>query len=206
MDVGMDVGTDVGLDVVAETGRLVLRRFTPDDPGLLVELDSDPAVMRYLTGGRTTSRVHIETAVLPNILADYDNYPGFGAFATHTKADGAFIGWCMLLPERGGPPGEAELGYRLRRAAWGNGYAVEGSLALIDHGFTRCGLARIFADTMAVNTRSRRVMEKAGLRYAYTYVPPFAPIEGAEHGEVRYVLEHAEWRTASQRKNLQELS
>jgi RimJ/RimL family protein N-acetyltransferase len=194
------------MDVVTETERLVLRRFTGNDPDLLVELDSDPAVMRYLTGGRTTSRSHIETAVLPEILDDYDRFPGFGAFATHTLADGAFIGWCMLLPERGGPPGEAELGYRLRRAAWGKGYAAEGSVALIDYGFTECGLTRIFADTMAVNTQSRRVMEKAGLHYERTYVPPFAPIEGSEHGEVRYVLEHAEWRAASQRKNLQKLS
>jgi RimJ/RimL family protein N-acetyltransferase len=198
------------MDVVAETERLVLRRFTMNDPDLLVELDGDPAVMRYLTGGAVTPRVRVEKAVLPAILRDYDSFPGFGAFATHTKADGEyigeFIGWCMLVPEDGGRPGEAELGYRLRRAAWGMGYAAEGSLALIDHGFTRCGLTRIFADTMAVNSRSRRVMDKVGLRYAYTYVPPFAPIEGSEHGEVRYVLEHAEWRAASQRKNLQELS
>jgi RimJ/RimL family protein N-acetyltransferase len=197
---------DAVAGIVVETERLVLRRFTRNDPDLLVELDSDPAVMRYLTGGKVTPRIRVETAVLPAILGDYDRHPGFGAFATHTKADGAFIGWCMLLPEHGGPPGEAELGYRLRRAAWGRGYAAEGSRALIDYGFTECGLTRIFADTMAVNTRSRRVMEKVGLRYEYTYIPPFAPIEGSEHGEVRYVLERAAWRAASQCKNLQELS
>lgn len=194
------------MDAVVETERLVLRRFTRNDPGLLVELDGDPAVMRYLTGGRITPRSRVENVQLPTILRDYDRFPGLGAFATHTKADGAFVGWCMLLPEDGGPADEGELGYRLRRALWGKGYAAEGSLALIDHGFTECGLTRIFADTMAVNTQSRRVMEKAGLHYEYTYFPPFAPIEGYEHGEVRYVLEHAEWLAASQRKNLQELS
>ena len=193
-------------DIVVETDRLVLRRFTGNDRELLVELDGDPAVMRYLTGGRITPRLRVETAMLPAILRDYDRHPGFGAFATHTRADGEFIGWCMLVPEDGGRPGEAELGYRLRKAAWGKGYAAEGSRALIELGFTRRGLTRIFAETMAVNTRSRRVMEKVGLRYELTYFPPFAPIEGFEHGEVRYVLDHAEWYTASQRKNLQELS
>lgn len=182
------------MDIIAATDRLVLRRFTTSDPELLVELDGDPEVMRYITGGATTPRIRVETALLPAMIRDYDRHPGFGAFATHTKEDGEFIGWCMLLPEFDGPPGQAELGYRLRKAAWGKGYAVEGSRALIDYGFTELGLERIFAETMAVNTRSRRVMEKAGLRYQLTYVPPFAPIEGSEHGEVRYVLDAEDWR------------
>lgn len=182
------------MHIIAATDRLVLRRFTTSDPELLVELDGDPEVMRYITGGATTPRIRVETALLPAMIRDYDRYPGFGAFATHTKDDGEFIGWCMLLPEFDGAPGQAELGYRLRKAAWGKGYAVEGSRALIDYGFTELGLERIFAETMAVNTRSRRVMEKAGLRYDLTYLPPFAPIEGSEHGEVRYVLDAEDWR------------
>ena len=59
---------------------------------------------------------------------------------------------------------------------------------------------------IAVNTQSRRVMEKAGLHYELTYFPPLAPIEGSEHGEVRYALDYAQWDAASQRKNLQDLS
>src|SRR5262249_11881554 len=114
-----------GMDIVAATERLLLRRFTRDDPELLVELDSDPEVMRYLTGGRITPRFRVETAMMPAMIRAYTRYPGFGAFATHTKDDGAFIGWCMLRPEYDDPPGEAELGYRLRKSAWGNGYAVE---------------------------------------------------------------------------------
>lgn len=75
----------------------------------------------------------------------------------------------MLLPRSGSPPGETELGYRLRRPA-----TV----------FVEREPRRSFAETMAVNSRSRRVLEKAGLRYRYIFFPPFAPIEGSEHGEV----------------------
>jgi RimJ/RimL family protein N-acetyltransferase len=182
------------MDTIVATDRLVLRRFTRDDPELLVELDGDPEVMRYLTGGRTTPRIRVETAMLPAMIRDYDCYPGFGAFATHTKADGEFIGWCMLVPRIDDPPDQAELGYRLRKSAWGKGYAVEGAHALIEYGFTERGLKRIFAETMTVNTRSRRVLEKLGLRYEYTYLPPYAPIEGSEHGEVRYTLDAEDWR------------
>lgn len=198
------------MDIFLETDRLVLRRFTKSDSDLLVELDSDPEVMRYLTGGRPTPRSRVETTVLPALIDDYTRYPGLGVFPTFTKAAGEFIGWFMLVPDEGSPPGEAELGYRLRQAAWGRGYATEGSRALLRYGFEVQGLERIVAETMTVNARSRRVMEKLGLRHELTYLPPFAPIPGSEHGEVRYVLDRAEWleraATASQRKKLQDLS
>ncbi len=57
--------------------------------------------------------------------------------------------------------GVAELGYRLRQSAWGNGYATEGSLALIDHGFTESRVRRVVAETLAGNLGSRRVLEKS---------------------------------------------
>jgi RimJ/RimL family protein N-acetyltransferase len=58
---------------------------------------------------------------------------------------------------------EVELGDRLRRSAWGMGYATEGSRALVDRAFAEPGVRRVYAETMAVNVASRRVLEKAGL-------------------------------------------
>ncbi len=92
-------------------------------------------------------------------------------------------------------PAGAELGYRLRRDAWGHGYATEGSRALIAKGFGELGLSRIWAQTMAVNTRSRRVLEKSGLRYVRTFFMDFDdPIPGTEKGEVEYAITRSEWR------------
>jgi RimJ/RimL family protein N-acetyltransferase len=190
-----------------ETERLVLRRFTLSDADLMIELNSDPEVMRYLTGGAPSSREHIERKVLPSIVEDYARFPELGTFPAFTRADGEFIGWFMLVRDEDVPQGEAELGYRLRRAAWGKGYATEGSDALLRHGFEVVGLRRVVADTMTVNNRSRRVMEKLGLRHESTYFPPYAPIPGSEHGEVRYVLDRDQWAdSANQRKNLHKLS
>ena len=78
------------------------------------------------------------------------------------KGSGAFVGWFSLRIVR---EGVAELGFRLRREAWGRGYATEGARGLIGKGFAEFGLARIVATTMAVNRGSRRVMEKAGLTH-----------------------------------------
>ena len=67
-------------------------------------------------------------------------------------------------------PETAELGYRLRREAWGQGYATEGSQALLDHAFHTLGLPRVWAVTMAVNTGSRAVMSRLGMRHVRTEV------------------------------------
>jgi RimJ/RimL family protein N-acetyltransferase len=124
------------VDVFLETERLVLRRFTGADLDLLVELDGDPEVMRYITGGRPTSREELRDEVLPAFLRYYQRSPGHGFWAAVEKATGQFLGWFHLRPPEGASPDEPELGYRLRRSAWGKGYATEGSRALIRMAFT----------------------------------------------------------------------
>src|SRR5215204_3609097 len=109
------------MHIHVETERLILRRFTPDDAELLVELDSDPEVMRYLSGGPATPRGLIEREILPSFLRSYDQ-PGYGSWAAIEKASGDFLGWISFRPRDGSEDGEATLGYRLRRAAWGRGY------------------------------------------------------------------------------------
>ena len=157
------------MQVYLETERLVLRRFTEADADNLFELEGDPEVMRFLTGGRPTPREVIRTETLPRFLHYYERLEGFGFWAVIEKVTGEFLGWFEFRPPEGGGPGEVELGYRLRRSAWGKGYATEGSRALIRKGFTELGVRRVVAETMAVNTASRRVMKKAGLRLVRTF-------------------------------------
>ncbi|GGS27485.1 GNAT family N-acetyltransferase [Actinokineospora fastidiosa] len=181
------------MHVYLETPRMVLRRFTPADVDLIVELDSDPEVMRYLSGGRPTPPEEVRDEIIPNWLSYYDR-GDFGFWAAIERTTGAFLGWFHFRPHPDGDRDGVELGYRLRRAAWGLGYATEGSRALIEKGFTELGVDRIFAETMTVNTASRRVMAKAGLRYVRTFFQNWPnPIPGDEHGEVEYALTRQEW-------------
>lgn len=178
--------------IFLETERLVLRRFTESDVDKLVELDGDPAVMRFLTGGKATPREVIRDEVLPKFLGYYERHDSLGYWAAEEKSTGDFVGWFALEPTKG--PDDVELGYRLRRAAWGKGYATEGARALIRTAFTELGVSRVYAETMAVNTASRRVMAKAGLRYRRTFHLSWPdPIVGAEQGEVEYALTKAEF-------------
>lgn len=187
-----------------QTARLILRAFTRDDVELLVALDSDPAVMRYLNGGIPTPRDVITRNILPDFLKSYARRDGYGVWAAEERATGEFIGWFGFQSTDDARPGEIALGYRLRRSAWGKGYATEGARALIRQGFTELGAQRIIARTYQDNLASRRVLEKAGLRLtrcyrlapddlaaeADTYVPGDAVWDG---DDVEYSLTRTKW-------------
>lgn len=182
--------------IFLETDRLLLRYAVEADAELLHDLDSDPEVMRYLTGGKPTPRSVIETETLPRFLAGRNGGEP-RCWIAMERASGAFIGGFALETPADRPADEAELGYRLRRSAWGNGYATEGSRALVAKGFGQLGLKRIWGETMAVNLASRRVMEKAGLAYVRTFHLEWDdPLEGSEQGEVEYAIARAEWPAA----------
>ena len=192
------------MDILLETERLVLRRFTGADVDHLFELDSDPEVMRFLNGGAPTPRPVIEHDILPRILGYYTRFPGFGFWAAIEKATGGFLGWFSFRPPDEARLDQIELGYRLRRATWGHGYATEGSRALIRKGFTELGVQRVVASTFGVNIASRRVMEKAGLKLVRTYRITLSELLAAETyhvpsldlwdgDDVEYALDTADW-------------
>lgn len=165
--------------------RLVLRAFTATDIDHLLALDNEPEVMRFINGGRPTSRESIETTTLPRLLHDYPCWKTSGYWAAQEKPTGTFLGWFEFRPAEEHSPAVVELGYRLDQAAWGRGYATEGSWALFHKGFAELGGERVTANTMAVSTRSRRLMEKSGLSFVRNFTGDWPEaIEGSEHGEV----------------------
>ncbi|ELP65122.1 GNAT family N-acetyltransferase [Streptomyces turgidiscabies] len=186
-----------------ETERLALRRFTADEADLLIELDSDPAVMRHLTGGNPTAPELVRDRYLPNILAGYEKWGGdLGLFAAQEKDGGAFIGWFVLRPEPEGPLDEVELGYRLRQASWGKGYATEGSRALLRKAFTELSVRMVWAETMSVNHGSRNIMQKLAMTFVDTIPTPsgMERVEGSERGGVRYEITKEQWEQQSRRR------
>lgn len=177
-----------------ETDRLILRPFSSDDVENLSELDADPEVVHFITGGAATPREEVVDEILPTFLRYQESPSGYGFWAAEEKATGAFLGWFHLRPHSDGAPDEPELGYRLRREAWGKGYATEGSLALIDRAFEELGARRVYAETMVVHTASRRVMEKAGMELVRTFHADWpVRIPGDEEGDVEYAITRERW-------------
>jgi RimJ/RimL family protein N-acetyltransferase len=194
------------MQIFLETERLLLRPFAATDVDNLFDLDSDPAVMRFLTGGKPTPREVIEREILPKFIRSSEGLNGFGVWTAIEKASGDFLGWFGFRPPDGAGPEEVSLGYRLRRAAWGQGYATEGSRALIARGFTELGVWRVVATTYEDNLASRRVMEKVGLKLVRTYrLTPEdllaadtydgASLDLWDGNDVEYALEKADWET-----------
>jgi RimJ/RimL family protein N-acetyltransferase len=184
------------MHVFLETERVLLRRFTEADVDNLFELDSDPDVMRYLSNGKPTPRDVIQNETLPRFLHYYERYEGYGFWAAIEKSTGDFLGWFHFRPPEGADPDEVELGYRLRKSAWGKGIGTEVSRALIRKGFSEFGVLRVVASTDRVNFGSRRVMEKSGMSHVRTFRfdEPWPDLpEGPEQEGVEYALSYADW-------------
>ena len=143
--------------------------------------------MRYLTG-RPSTRAEVVGLVRDRLCCRW--------IAT-TRTEGDFIGWFGLVPAE---EGSYDVGYRLRRDYWARGLATEGTRLLVDAAFTLLDARRVTAETMAVNTRSRAVMERGGMRHTRTFhVEWDDPLPGTEEGEVEYEITRADGEQAQER-------
>ncbi|MEM7323156.1 MAG: GNAT family N-acetyltransferase [Actinomycetota bacterium] len=173
--------------MLLSTERMTLRPITAEDRDLLVDLDADAEVMQYL--GPPSTADDIDRVIAAELGA---RWLGFLTEPVGANAANEFVGWYGISPGPG--PDDRQLGYRLRRPLWGAGLATEGCRALIEHGFTDLGTTRIWAQTMAVNERSRAVMTRCGLTYVRTFHLEWDdPLPGADLGEVEYALWVADW-------------
>lgn len=183
---------------VLSTARIRLQPMTAEHLPWLVQLDSDAEVLRHILG-RARSAKEAEDFWGP-ICADVDaDAVGLGWWVGFVRDDEQFLGWWDLSPDRPVPaePVRAEAGWRLARRHWRQGYASEGAVALRDHGFATVGLTEIWAETMAVNVASRRVMTTLGMRHLRTEHRSWDhPLPGAEQGEVVYSLTREAWADA----------
>jgi RimJ/RimL family protein N-acetyltransferase len=141
------------------TERFTLRRFVESDAPALAEMNMDPEVMRYIRPPDTNVDEAVERA--RGVIARQRG--NFGLWAIHDKATGEFLGWGALKDLDGNP--EIEVGYGLRRAAWGRGVATEVARELVRYGFEDLGLERIVAVTQPPNMASRNVLTKLGMTY-----------------------------------------
>jgi RimJ/RimL family protein N-acetyltransferase len=148
-----------------ETERLSLRRWDGAHAEAFAEMNADPEVMRYLNGGVGLPRYDSDD-VSERIAAHWDDY-GFGLWAAIERSSGeliGFLGICHPLWH----PGYAdavEVGWRLRRSAWGHGYATEGARAALAAGFGELGLEEILAFVHPHNERSQAVMRRLGMTF-----------------------------------------
>jgi RimJ/RimL family protein N-acetyltransferase len=146
---------------IFETTRLLLRPRTLQDTDACLVLDSDPAVTRFVTGPWSDPVAH-RSFIEARTQGPYA--PGHGYWIVQRRDDTeSFLGWVLLIPADGTRP-EIEIGWRLRRTEWRQGFATEAATPILRHAFIALGLPEVIAEIDPDNRGSIRVAEKLGLR------------------------------------------
>lgn len=185
--------------MVAQTERLILRRWQPSDREPFARMNGDPRVMEFFPGVLTREQSN-ESA--DRIEAHFERH-GFGLCAAELRGTGDFIGFIGLAV----PPFEAhftpcvEIGWRLAPEYWGRGLATEGAREMIRYAFEVVGLEELVSMTVPANLRSRHVMEKLGMirNPADDFDHPNLPEGHPLRRHVLYRLRRANWRLAAAR-------
>ena len=175
-----------------DTDRLHLRRWRFFDRAPFAALNADPEVMEHFPSTLTEEE---SDALVDRIRAQFDEH-GFGLWALEVRGRGEFIGFTGLAIQTFDAPfnPSVEVGWRLARSAWGNGFALEAARAAVADGFERLGLEEIVSLTATSNVRSQSVMQRLGMTrdpaddFDHPTVPEGSPLR-------RHVL----WRITADR-------
>ena len=153
------------LTVPVRTARLNLREFVAADLAAVHAYSSDPRVTRYLFFGPRDEQSSAD--YLEELLASQRERPRTRfELAVEEIATARLIGACDLsLIEAK----VVDLGYMLGVEQWGNGYATEIALALIDAAFSELRAERVISTVDVNNAASIRVLEKVGMRWEAVY-------------------------------------
>jgi len=156
------VATEPVVIIEVDTPRLRLRQWRETDRGPFAALNADPEVMEFFRSvqSRESSDASIDAWQAELVARGWSNW------ALELRASGEFLGFTGLsVPRRALPFSPCvEIGWRLARRHWGQGYATEAARAALEIGFARLDLPEIVSFTTVGNRRSRAVMERIGLR------------------------------------------
>jgi ribosomal-protein-alanine N-acetyltransferase len=144
------------------TNRLILRHWRDEDTEPFIKINKDPEVMRFFPSTQSAD----ETLALITRIQNHFNDYGYGAYAVERIDTGQFIGFTGFSH----PSFKShftpcvEIGWRLGKEHWNQGFATEAAKACLNYGFENLGLNEIYSFTATLNLPSINVMEKAGLK------------------------------------------
>lgn len=156
--------------IYIETPRLILRNWQEDDLKPFRELNSDEEVMRYFP---KTYSLEETDAFYRAIIKEFEEY-NYGLYAVEIKESNEFIGFIgfhRATFEADFTPC-IEIGWRLKRDAWGKGYATEGAKACLEYGFKNLNFKEVYSFTAKINKPSQNVMKKIGMHYVKDFNHP----------------------------------
>ncbi|GGC79115.1 GNAT family N-acetyltransferase [Marinobacter halophilus] len=148
-----------------ETERLFARKLSHQDLSALAEILSDPEVMEYSVRG--VCDVAATKKFIDWCVECYASR-GIGPWALVKKDSGDLIGFCGVGPELVAGVEETNLGYRLARKFWNQGFATEAAIGVLGYAFGQKKFSSVVVIIEQENGASVRVSEKAGFRHYTT--------------------------------------
>ncbi len=148
--------------IILETERLVLRKFTSDDTGFVLEIVNDPDWLKYIGDKDVHNHDDALNYITQGPVASYEKN-GFGLYVAILKNTKIPVGICGLVKRDG--LDHPDVGFAFLAAHRGKGYATESAAAVLEYGYKELGLDKILAVTSPDNDASGRVLEKIGLRF-----------------------------------------
>ena len=159
-------------------------------------MNEDPAVMEFFPGTLTPN----ETGTMLQRIEDHFEKYGYGLYVVDLLSTGAFLGFTGFPtpPSRAGSHPVSEIGWRLKKEAWGQGYAtLEAASACLQYGCETFGFDKVLSFTAAINKRSERIMQKIGMTHSGVFDHP-----GVEEGHALRPHVLYEYPTASNPRRL----
>lgn len=149
------------MEIIFETPRLFLSRFTEEDAPLIYKLNCDPEIVKYVHEPVLENEHQAKEILMNNILPQYKL--NLGRWKIYTKNDYEFIGWCGLKYIK--ETDITDLGYRLMKTAWGQGFATEAAQYTLIYGLRNLKIEVITGMAHIENTASLKVLEKIGMKF-----------------------------------------
>lgn len=178
--------------VELKTKRLILRQWKDEDLTDFFRLNSDPEVMEYLPKILNNE----ESDNLAKKIIDLITANGWGFWAVETLSDNSFIGFVGLHEPQYDLPVKpcTEIGWRMARKYWGNGYATEAGNASLEFAFNNLQLNEVYSFTSVANMKSQAVMERLQLVNTHSnFDHPSIPDDSQYREHVLYKIDKKSW-------------
>lgn len=174
-----------------------MRRWRESDRAPFAAMNADPEVMRYFPARLCRA----ESDAFVDRVEQRFEAQGFALWALEVRGTGEFIGFTGLNPMPDGVPGAGglEVGWRLARSAWHQGYATEAARTALAVAFTGLGMREVWSLTAALNTPSEAVMRRLGMRRYATCAHPRVEEGHVLRPHVVYRIGRDTWRIPEQR-------
>jgi ribosomal-protein-alanine N-acetyltransferase len=171
-------------DYYFETKRLYFRNWKESDKPVFAEMNADPDVMKYFVNSLNIA----QSNAFAERIQKQINEKKYGLWAVELKENKQFIGFIGYnytdFPSDFTPC--IEIGWRLHKAFWDNGYATEGAKACLNYGFNVLNLNEIYSFTSFINKKSQKIMQKIGMKKVKEFNHPNVPDTNVLNRHVLY--------------------